>query len=472
MDSMIPQDPSRRDALRKALAALGLGAVSSVLPMAAHAQSGYKALVCVFLFGGNDGMNMVVPSDTERHAEYASIRRSLALPRASLVPLAGSSYGLHPAMSALRPAWDRGDLAPVFNVGPLARPLSKAQYRSLPASSPDIPDNLYSHSDQQALWESASASVLTRTGWGGRAVSAMGLTTPVVSVGGNGRFGISERDVPLVLPEPGGVFGLQGMDGTWAPTVARRNAVRMLYGGNTGNQMLDQFAVQQRSALDMSDRLGALVRVRPGEAGAVAAIDQAFAPITTGNRVNTPIGRQLYQVAKLVHGNAVLGGSRHLFFATQGGYDTHGDQVSGSNATTGQHAQLLQALAEAMACFQNAMTALGMAQAVTLFTQSDFGRTFRPNNSLGTDHAWGNHQLVMGAAVRGSQTYGVFPSMQLGGADDVGQHSWELHGRWIPTTSVDQYAATLLRWLGAGEGQLDSVLPNLRNFSNRDVGFL
>ena len=470
--SVNPQDPGRRQALRQVCAALGVGALSSLAPIAAHAQSGYKALVCVFLFGGNDGMNMVVPHDLERHAEYTAIRRSLALPRSVLAPLGGIPYGLHPSMSALQRAWDGGHLAPVFNVGPLARPLTKAQFRSLPASSPDIPDNLYSHSDQQALWETASASALTRTGWGGRAASAMGLSSPVISVGGNGRFGISDRDAPLVLPEPGGVFGLQGVEGTWAPNVARRQAVRMLYGGGTGNQMLDQFAAQQRAAFDMSDRLGALVQVRPGDAAAVAAIDRAFAPITTGNRINTPIGRQLYQVAKLVHGHAILGGNRQIFFATQGGYDTHGDQVSGSNPAAGQHAQLLQALAQAMACFQDAMTAIDMHRSVTLFTQSDFGRTFRPNNSLGTDHAWGNHQLVMGGAVRGGATYGSFPSMQLGGADDVGQQSWELHGRWIPTTSVDQYAATLLRWLGASDSLLDGVLPNLRHFTRRDVGFL
>jgi len=466
-------DPARRQWLKHVGAALGTGSMASLVPLTAQAQSGYKALVCVFLFGGNDGLNMVVPSDAGRHAEYAGVRGSLALARSGLVPLAGVNYGLHPAMAALGSAWSSGHLAPVFNVGPLARPLTKAQYRSLPASSPDVPDNLFSHSDQQALWETASASVLTRTGWGGRAAAALSANMPVVSVGGNARFGISANGAPLVLPEPGGVFGLQGMDGTWAPTVARNNAVRALYTGSHANAMLNQFAVEQRSAFEMSDRLGALVRVRPGDAAAVAAIDQAFAPITTEGRVNTPLGRQLYQVAKLVHGHGVLGSNRQLFFAGQGGYDTHGNQVSASNAAGGQHAQLLQVLAEAMACFHNAMVAIGMGNAVTLFTQSDFGRTFRPNNSLGTDHAWGNHQLVLGGAVQGGQTYGTYPSLQLGGADDVGQNSWELHGRWIPTTSVDQYAATLLRWLGAGEGQLDTILPNLPNFgSARNVGFL
>lgn len=466
---------SRRQWLRRAGtlgAALGAGSLSLLWPQLAQAQSGYRALVCVFLYGGNDGMNMVVPNDASRYGQYAAVRQGLALPVNSLLSLGGTGFGLHPAMSALSAAWNNGHMAPVFNVGPLAHPLSKSAYRQPRESGAVIPDNLFSHSDQQNLWEAASASVLTRTGWGGRAAAALGTNLPVVSVGGNGRFGLSATDVPLVLPEPGGVFGLQGLDGNWAPTAARRATVRAVNEGSRGNVLLDQYAAQQRAAFAMADLLGPLVRVRPGDPTAVAAIDAAFAPITSGNRVNTPIGRQLYQVAKLVHGNATLGGNRQIFFASQGGYDTHGDQVVNNRPLEGQHARLLQTLADAMACFHNAMVAIGMGDAVTLFTQSDFGRTFRPNNSLGTDHAWGNHQLVLGGAVQGGQTYGIFPSLQLGGADDVGQNSWELHGRWIPTTSVDQYAATLLRWLGAGEAQLDSVLPNLRNFASRNVGFL
>jgi len=467
-------DLTRRQWLRHASAlgtALGTGSLAALAPLTAQAQSGYRALVCVFLYGGNDGANMVVPTDQARHQVYSGIRQRLALPRDRLLGLGGTQYGLHPAMARLLPAWTSGDLAPVFNVGPLARPLTKQQYRNLPSSSPDVPDNLYSHSDQQNLWESSSASVLTRTGWGGRASSALGTTLPVVSVGGNGRFGLSTNDVPLVLPGPGGTFGLQGM-GSGSANLARRNAVQALYAGSQANPLLNQYAVQQRAALDMATLLGDLVRIRPGDPGAVAGIDAAFAPITSGNRIDTPIGRQLYQVAKLVHGNAVLGGNRQIFFASQGGYDTHGDQVAG-NAWEGQHARLLQTLADAMACFYNAMAAIGMGNAVTLFTQSDFGRTFRPNNSLGTDHAWGNHQLVLGGAVQGGQTYGTFPSLQLGSQDDVGIHNWELHGRWIPTTSVDQYAATLLRWMGASEGQLDAVLPNLVNFgAARGVGFV
>jgi uncharacterized protein (DUF1501 family) len=166
-------------------------------------------------------------------------------------------------------------------------------------------------------------------------------------------------------------------------------------------------------------------------------------------------------------------GNRQIFFAQQGGFDTHGNQVAASGAVDGEHARLLKSLGDALAAFYTAMKNLGMGDVVTTFTQSDFGRTFKPNNSSGTDHAWGNQHLVMGGAVRGGTTYGRYPELALGGPDDVGVDAWELQGRWIPTTSVDQYAATLLGWFGASEAQLDAVLPNLVNFgANRRLGIL
>ena len=184
------------------------------------------------------------------------------------------------------------------------------------------------------------------------------------------------------------------------------------------------------------------------------------------------LARQLYQAAKLIHGNATVLGNRQIFFAQLGGFDTHANQI-GASATVGNHARLLQQVGDALACFHNAMKGLALADAVTAFTQSDFGRTFTPNNSSGTDHAWGNTHLVVGGAVKGGLTYGTYPTLALGGPDDVGVDSWELQGRWIPTSSVDQYAATLLAWFGASDAQLDAVLPNLRNFgSARTLGFV
>lgn len=453
-------------------AALGASGLSALMPATAQAQTGYRALVCIFLYGGNDGCNMVVPTDTTRYGQYSGVRGALALPRTSLLNLTGTDYGLHPALSALSGAWADRKLAPVFNVGPLNRPLTKAEFRSLPETDVRIPQSLFSHSDQQVLWESASSTVVERTGWGGRASATLGTTNPVISVGGNGRFGLSALQTPLVLPEPGGTFGLNGLTNpTWAPEVERKRALEALYAGGDSNTMVNAYMVQQRNAFDMSARLGALVALQPG-AVTGSVLDAAFAPITTNGRINTPIGRQLYQVAKLVEGRATVQGNRQIFFAQQGGYDTHSDQIA-ATSLEGDHARLLKALGDAMACFYNAMKALGLSESVTLFTQSDFGRTFKPNSSNGTDHAWGNHQLVLGGSVLGGTTYGAYPELVLGGPDDVGQQSWELHGRWIPKLGVDQYAATLLGWMGASDAQLNSILPNLPNYgSNRRIGFL
>ncbi len=450
--------------------ALGMGTLSALAPRVASAQEAYKALVCVFLLGGNDGLNMVVPTDLTRHDLYAAVRGALALPRGSLASLTGTDYGLHPSMAALATAWTDGALAPVFNLGPLRAPLTKAQY--LAAAESALPDNLFSHSDQQLLWEAGGGSSVERTGWGGRAAATLGTANPVISVGGNGHFGLSDLTSPLVLPEPGSTFGLYGYDGNWSPDLARRSALAALYAQPQSDTLVEAFASQQRDAFAVADRLGPLVELRPGDPGSSSVIDAAFAPLIDNHDIASPLGTQLYQVAKLVWQNATVRGNRQLFLATQGGYDTHSDQIAG-DAMGGSHADLLQELAQAMACFHAAMKGLGLSDRVTLFTQSDFGRTFAPNSSRGTDHAWGNHQLVLGAAVQGGLTYGTYPELVLAGPSDVGDNEWDMHGRWIPSHSVDQYAATLLSWFGATSAQLDTILPNLANFGSvRNLGFM
>jgi uncharacterized protein (DUF1501 family) len=457
-------------------AALGAGSLGNLLlgTGTAHAAD-YKALVCVFLYGGNDGMNMVVPTDLERHRQYAGVRGELALPRAGLLGLQGSDFGLHPALAALLPAWNEGRLAPVFNVGPLFAPLSKAQYLT-GAGSALVPDSLYSHSDQQLLWESASTSSQARTGWGGRASSVLGTANPVIAIGSNGRFGAETLRPPLVLPGPGemfGAYGLQPQDLVWTPNLLRKQAIDAMYAPDSGMVMGDAYALQQRDAFAMSQRLAALVATQPGSSGASAALNAGFAPLIAGGKITTGLGRQLYQVAKLIQADATVQGNRQIFFVTLEGFDTHGEQIVSGSPASGNHSRLLKELGDALAAFHGALTQTGLADAVTTFTQSDFGRTFAPNNTRGTDHAWGNHQLVLGGAVRGGIGYGTYPELVLGGPDDVGVQSWELQGRWIPSSSVDQYAATLLSWFGADAGQLDAILPNLRNFgSQRTLGFV
>jgi uncharacterized protein (DUF1501 family) len=458
--------------------ALGLGSASNLLlaPQLAHAAGDYKALVCIFLYGGNDGLNTIVPTDTARYNQYAAIRKTLALPKGGLMSLGGVPFGLHPALSALSSAWADGKLAPVFNVGPLFQPLNKAQYLAATPNSQTVPDSLFSHSDQQVLWETGSTDALARTGWGGRASETMGTTNPVISVAGSARFGLSSRQTPLVLPEPGAVFGAYGLqpeDLTLAPKLARKAALDALYAQPQNVALGDAFTQSQRDALAVSKRLAALVKIKPGDAGASAVIDAAFAPIRVGGKLNTSVGKQLYQIAKMVLDNATVQSNKQIFFASLDGFDTHAGQVVTGTPTEGEHARLLKHVGDALAAFYTAMKNLGLGDKVTTFTQSDFGRTFSPNSSTGTDHAWGNQHLVLGGAVRGGATYGTYPDLTLGGPDDVGRHSWELQGRWIPTTSVDQYAATLLGWFGANDSQLDTVLPNLRNFgAARKLAFL
>lgn len=468
----------RRDWLRILGSAAGLGALGGtglLLPRAAGAAD-YKALVCIFLFGGNDGFNMLVPTDATRHAQYTQARGRLALPRSALLPLSGSDYGLHPAMAALQPAWRARHLAPVLNVGPLAEPLTKAQYRAAPPDSPQVPANLFSHSDQQRAWESSSVDTLSRTGWGARATETLGTAYPVISLGGNARFGTGERSFALGLPGPGGYFAAYGMtpgDLAWEPNRRRKAAVDALYAPGQASQLGEAYATTQRDAFAMSERLATLVANKPGDPGVPAAIDRAFARLIAGDALTTPLAAQLYQIAKLIAGRAQVQGDRHVYFAGMGGFDTHAQQVAQGDATQGQHATLLGQLADAMAAFRDAMQNLGLGAQVTAFTQSDFGRTFAPNNSAGSDHAWGNVQLVCGGAVQGGATYGDYPTPVLGGPDDVGEDAWELQGRWIPTASVDQYAATLLAWFGATPGQLDTILPNLAAFGReRSLGFL
>lgn len=434
----------------------------------------YKALVCVFLYGGNDGLNTIVPTDGARYGAYSAARASLALPRSSLVDLSGSGFGLHPSLAALRPMWEQGDLAALFNVGPLAAPLTKAQWVAAADNSPLVPENLFSHSDQQVLWECAGTSAIAREGWGARAAEAMATINPVISVGGNGRYGVSAVRTPLVLPGPGDYFGAYGTgpsDVQWAPLRQRKAALDALFAADAGSKIGNAYALQTRDAFAVSQRLAGVVGAKPGQRAEFAAIDRAFAPITSNGNVATPLGRQLYQVAKLIVANATVQGNRQLFFAQLGGFDTHANQSGYNSPTTGQHAALLKQLGDALAAFQRALGATGLAGATTTFTQSDFGRTLVPNSTGGTDHAWGNQQLVLGGAVRGG-LYGRYPDLSLGGPDDVGVQPWERQGRWIPSTSVEQYAATLLGWFGASDAQVNAALPNLRRFATQRLGFV
>lgn len=459
---------------RRWLQAAGSLAAAACLPRArAQAASGYKALVCVFLYGGNDGMNCIVPTDS-RYAQYQGVRKGLALASGQLKALDGVPFGLHPALAALQSRWNAGQMTAVFNTGPLVRRFaSKDEFISLSAAnSPLVPPNLFSHSDQQRLWQAADGEAFSRTGWGGRAAALVSPARTVFTLGGNALFGSSATTPALALPGPGNAFQISGIQGLkpdeWKYNVARSAAFKKLYADKGYDaELTELFVKQQNSSLAISDALSPSIKATPADLAAGDPIKAAFAPITKadGKLTTSAIGDHLFQVAKLIRQGQQGGSGPQIYFVQAGGYDTHGDQLNRQSALLGE-------LSSSLSAFHNAMDGLGLGAAVTSFTESDFGRTFAPNNSGGTDHAWGNTQFVLGGAVKGKATYGTYPELTLGGPDDVGQSTWEQHGRWIPSTSVEQYAATLLSWLGVSDAQLLQVLPNLSRHTVRNLGFL
>jgi uncharacterized protein (DUF1501 family) len=466
---------NRRRFLRRSLQAvptlmtLGSGAALWTAAGPAQAQStSYRALVCVFLYGGNDGLNMIPPLESAAYARYAAARGAVAIAQNQIIPL-DATHGLHPNLSALQPAWAERKMALLFNVGPLARPLTLTDYlawRELndPAR---VPDALFSHSDQQQHWESASTSKAVRTGWGARLIEAASGASPVISLAGSPRFGIGNVAQSLTLPGPGSPFGLNGYWSGAQPD-ARRLALDALIASGSQNVLQTAYSAVQRNAMQAAGNLSAILAQAPANGSADASnpeLSAAFGHLS--GAMNNPLARQLYQVAKLIKNRASVGGNRHLFFVSLGGFDHHENQLS-------RHAALMTTLGGALAAFYAATRAIGLQDSVTTFTESDFGRTLKANGSAGTDHAWGNQQLVIGGSVNGGASYGTYPSLQLGGPDDAGRNGWEHQGRWIPGVSVDQYAATLGKWFAPelGASGLDAVLPNLANFATRDLGFL
>jgi len=450
---------TRRDFLAGS-GALGVGGLAARLlplsalpwPIAAGAQTAddYKALVCVFLFGGVDGNSVVVPNDATGYSQYAAVRTTssgLNIPQAQLLPVqatGGASFGLHPDLLEIHPLFAQKKLAILANVGPLTAPTTKASYTTL------RPSNLFSHSDQQAQWQSAVSTGPSPTGWGGRIADALGTsygTFPVItSVAGATLFVSGNASSPLAVPTSGGL-ALQGYN-TSAASSARMAALQSILAADEPNGYVKAAADVSRRAISISGTINPIL----------TSTTSAAVPIFAG--LTSSIAQQLLQVAKLIEARAQTGARRQVFFVSLGGFDTHNNELATLT-------NLLGDLSPAMRAFYDATVQLGVASQVTTFTLSDFGRTFQPASGGGTDHAWGNHHLVMGGAVRGGDLYGRYPTLALGGPDDA-----QSEGRWIPTTSVDQYGATLARWFGVTEPQLASIFPNLSRFPTPDLGFL
>ena len=467
---------TRRDFLRiSACGAVGMTAISESLERlglishtALAAPSDYRALVCIFLFGGNDANNMVIPVYGSGYTAYASARGgSLAIAQGALAATTitpnslGLAYGLHPAMTGLKTLFDSGKLAVVANVGPLTNITTKVLYQTNAAYRPY---QLFSHSDQQSSWMAARSDLSTKLGWGGLAadnqVSQNGASAypPVTSLAGNNQFNLGQVTKPLgAAPAPTALNQILSLNGFGVSAVdtARKTAFNSLRSFDTAIPLVNATSVVTQSALD----IGTALQVDP----------------VVGAFPNTNLGNQLKQVAKLIKLNQTapqLGLNRQIFFCSMGGFDTHQDELAA-------HANLYGQLSAAMSAFYTETNAQGLAGRVTTFTESDFGRTLQPSGtgaSVGSDHAWGSHQLVMGGAVIGKDFYGengpngsVFPDHTLGGLNPLDTDG---RGRFIPTCAVDQYAATLAQWFGVSLADANAIFPNLNKFARPNLPFM
>jgi len=462
------EDPSRRDFFRHAAcAAVGTTALVSTvwdlrminaaaadkLSRVGSAATDYKAMVCLFLYGGNDANNMVIPYDQPSYDLYFAARKDpnlggLALPRASLQNLTlnplspdGKEYAFHPNMPEAKALFNAGKLAICANVGTLLYPVTKAQYN---AKSVPLPPQLFSHNDQQVQWQTSVPDKDIRTGWGGRCADLLN------SMNTNATVSMSISLSGVNIWETGNVVneynvGTSGPVNINIPTSAtgQIQAFKDLINLQHAN-------LQEKSSANMSKKaLDNYTAVTTALANAPAT---AVFPASS-------LGNQLKMVSRLIKSASFLNHKRQIFFVSVGGFDLHDSQLT-------PHSNLLSDLSKCLSAFQTEMETQGNSANVTTFSVSDFGRTFPVNAGNGSDHGWGNHQLVMGGAVNGAKIYGNFPSLMVGGPDDTGL------GRWIPGTSVDQYAGTLAKWFGVTATDLPSVLPNLGHFANPDLGFL
>ena len=455
-----PPTPTRRTLLA------GLGAGAALLPSFAGVRAdaaavgGYKALVCVFLFGGWDSHDLLLPFDEPSHQTFMSLRQALAPEatrgRSVILPLTPSNqevfgsrrFALPPEMPELHRLFQSGRAGIVANVGPLVRPLDRADWQ---AGVADLPPRLFSHNDQQSVWQ-ANAPEGAQHGWGGLFAdaalmsgansAARAFTT--VTTSGDSLFLSGALTTPFSVAE-GGASQID---------VLKRADRRRAWTGEDGEAIYQRLrrhfsaADFQSNHLIARDVASIMGRALENNEAYEAALESP--PALGAAFPATPLGEQLRTIAETIAVRSRLGVGRQVFFAGSGGFDTHSDQVQTLPA-------LLSQLDAAIAAFQAAMDYLGEAQDVTLFTASDFGRTFAVNGD-GTDHGWGAHHLVVGGAVRGGEIHGAPPEVGFGHAQDAGS------GRSIPTLSVDQYAAPLGRWFGLSDPEVNAALPNLSNF--------
>jgi uncharacterized protein (DUF1501 family) len=461
-----PLNSSRREFLKRASAlslagsaapwALNLAAISQA---AAATATDYKALVCVFLYGGNDYGNTLVPYDTASYNTYQTLRPVLAYPRANLdatalvqsavlpagaTDLAGLQYALAPELALIKPVFDAGKLAVMLNVGTLIEPTTKTQYTN---KTVKLPPKLFSHNDQQSTWQSSLPEGAI-SGWGGRmgdlfASGNTNSTFTCVNVSGNAVFLSGANAVQYQVTSNGSV-PINGIKNPLFGSTACSTALRDLITAPSAQLIENEYVRIMQRAINANDTLTTALATPP----------VWTRPFTTTNS----LAMQLQMVARMIAARDTLGAKRQVFFVSMGGFDNH----DGLNTV---HPGLLTNIADAMSTFYDATVQLGIADQVTAFTASDFGRTLVGNND-GSDHGWGSHHFVAGGAVKGQAFYGKPPALANNGPDDVGQ------GRLLPSTSVNQLAGTLASWFGVSATDMNTVLPDLANFSTKNLGFV
>jgi len=408
----------------------------------------YRALVCIYLEGGMDGFSLLVPDSNAEYQEYAGSRGELKLERSQLISLptrnaSTVACGLHPHCAPLEPLYQDGRLAFLANVGTLIEPTTKELYE---AKAVRLPTQLFSHADQEIQWQQLQGQTNGTEGWGALAAQELAKSqerdylTSVTLAGANYWQGSSERR-PFSV-KSSGLVQYAGMDDGTEWQRPRVESFRRVTEFQYQHLFMDAYADLQRRAGDITSELGAVLANQPDPSPQMPA--------------DNYLAEQLKMVARMISVHQVLGMKRQIFYVRMDGFDVHDHQNK-------EQPWLFSQLAQAMSYFQSSVDELGLSNQITTFTASDFGRSLTSNGD-GTDHGWGNHHMIMGGAVNGGDIYGSIPRMSVDGPDAV------RNGRVVPTLSASQYAATLLRWAGLNEGALDTVLPDLNNFSARDLG--
>lgn len=447
----------RRTSRRQFIQSIGKGLLGtavggSLFPLLANAQqnSDYKALVCIYLQGGNDAFNCLVPMDNSRYNAYQTIRRELAVPREQLLTLEGSNYGFHPFLGKTCELFNQGKVAMVANLGNLIEPVSKQKILD---NAVIPPAHLFSHHDQTLYAATLNNGELS-SGWAGRIADAIGEVNinqqlaMNISLSGDNYWQRANHQLPYTVKNTGvSIINQLSEKDPAAFSASRAKLYRHFLHADRSHLLQKYYADLQMDAWGTAQYVADILASQPTSELPIYKVQSRDGFI-----------EDLAMVTRLISARDNFQVKRQLFYISLGSFDTHRDQQK-------QHPELLYQLDEGLALFYQAMAALGLENQVTTFTTSEFGRTLTRNGD-GTDHGWGSHHWVMGGAVRGKAIYGNFPTLEIDSDDDLGR------GRIIPQLGFDQYAATLAKWFGVGAGDFNELLPNLKNFTTFDLGFM